>query len=148
MLDANVHAVLHGNLLEGACLTTKQAYFPAAINTARKSFTLVRVGPVTNASPRAPKKLWPSFLSRASCGFMPQAHARLSESGMSKPPAAFPAPSIPSLSPAIAHTSVTPWSERPSDRRYSTFLPPHPGPRTVTEVSPPESRMQGVKNGC
>ena len=51
------------------------------ISTARKSLTLVSVGPVTMASPKAPKNPCPSLSARASLGWMPRSQARCSESG-------------------------------------------------------------------
>src|SRR5207249_648203 len=51
------------------------------ISTARKSFTLVNVGPVTTESPSASKKPCPSLSARLSFGLMPFAQARCSVSG-------------------------------------------------------------------
>src|SRR6185369_9622027 len=71
-------------------------------STARKSLTLVSVGPVTTASSRAPKKPWPSLFCKASIGLMPCAQARASVSGASSAPAVSSSPSTPSVSPAMA----------------------------------------------
>ena len=53
----------------------------ASIRMARKSFTLVNVGPVITESPNASKKPCPSLLARLSSGRRPSAQARSSESG-------------------------------------------------------------------
>ena len=53
---------------------------------ARKSLTLVSVGPVTTESPSASKKPWPSLSARLSLGLMPSAQARASESGARNAP--------------------------------------------------------------
>ena len=47
-----------------------------SIRMARKSLTLVSVGPVTSESPSAWKKPWPSLSARRSFGRMPSAQAR------------------------------------------------------------------------
>ena len=52
-----------------------------SMTMARKSLTLVSVGPVTTESPSASKKPWPSLSSRRSRGVMPCAQARVSVSG-------------------------------------------------------------------
>ena len=48
---------------------------------ARKSLTLVRVGPVITWSPSAANRLWASFCASAVCGLRPAARARASVSG-------------------------------------------------------------------
>ena len=77
---------------------------------ARKSFTLVSVGPVTTESPSASKKPWPSLSSRRSRGLRPCAQARASVSGASSAPAISSWPSTPSVSPASAWTPGWPSS--------------------------------------
>src|SRR5215207_7059878 len=44
---------------------------PSVIRMARKSLTLVSVGPVTTASPSASKTPWPSLFASAALGLMP-----------------------------------------------------------------------------
>ena len=75
---------------------------------ARKSLTLVRVGPVTIWSPRASNRPWPSLSARRARGSMPSARARARVSGLTIAPAAGPAPSMPSVSPASAQTCGKP----------------------------------------
>src|SRR3954447_19711922 len=120
---------------------------PPVTRMARKSLTLVSVGPVTTWSPSASKKPWPSLSARLAFGLMPLATARASVSGVTIAPATSSAPSIPSVSPAIAHTPGTPFSATARASRNSTLRPPRPLPRTVTVVSPPESRTQGGGRG-
>src|SRR5690349_179544 len=75
---------------------------PRSIKIARKSLTLVSVGPVTTESPSASNKPWPSLFARLSRGRIPCAHARASVSGVTTAPAISSSPSTPSVSPAIA----------------------------------------------
>src|SRR5690606_17802895 len=76
--------------------------------TARKSLTLVRVGPVMRESPRRSKKPWPLLSSRWARGGMPAAQARARVSGPMRAPAISSWPSTPSVSPARAWTPSAP----------------------------------------
>src|SRR3984957_18069714 len=64
-----------------------------AIKVARKSLTLVRVGPVTRLSPSISKKLWPSLSSSMACGSRPFARARACVAGVELAPEITSAPS-------------------------------------------------------
>ena len=110
---------------------------------ARKSLTLVRVGPVTTWSPSASKKPWPSLSARRALAPIPRPAARNRVSGATTAPAASPAPSTPSVSAASAKTPGKPSNSTARDSRNSTLRPPRPVPFTVTVVSPPDSRTTG-----
>src|SRR5690606_5976251 len=95
---------------------------------ARKSLTLVSVGPVTRESPSRSKKPWPSLSSRWARGGMPAAQARARVSGPIRAPAISSWPSTPSVSPA---------------GMPAAWRPARPWPRTVAVVPPPDSSTQG-----
>jgi hypothetical protein len=113
--------------------------------------TLVRVGPVTRASPRAVEKpvtrRCRRGVRRAAC--MPQRPGTGQTCpGRAKAPATSSSPSTPSVSPATAWTCRdAPARATARASRNSTLRPPRPLPRTVTVVSPPESRTQGAASG-
>src|SRR3954452_7336526 len=119
-----------------------------AIRIARKSLTLVRVGPVTIWSPSASKKPCPSLSASRSFARTPFWAARARVSGVMSAPATSSAPSTPSVSPATAKTPGRPSNSTASDSRNSTLRPPRPPPRTVTVVSPPEISTHGGRAGC
>ncbi len=75
----------------------------------------------------------------------PSARPRASVSGCSTAPALSSVPSIPSVSQAMAQIPGAPSSAIASDSRNSALRPPRPAPRTVTVVSPPDNRTQGVR---
>src|SRR5438552_5351141 len=98
----------------------------AAIRTALKSFTLVKVGPVITESPSASKNPCPSLSARLSFGLMPLAQARSRVSGATYAPAISSRPSTPSVSPASAWIPGFPSSAIASESRNSTLRPPRP----------------------
>src|SRR5690606_5245958 len=119
------------HVIQGQGLDVLHVLFPClfrdvpaqVMRMARKSLTLVRVGPVTSESPSASKKPWPSLSSSLSRARMPFAQARDSVSGATKAPAISSRPSTPSVSPATAWTPGVPSSASASDSRNSTLRP-------------------------
>jgi len=87
-----------------APLTIPIPYPPSPIRTALKSFTFVRVGPVTTWSSSAAKNECASLASRQAAGSSPRAVARARVSGRQRAPATAAMPSTPSVSAASACT--------------------------------------------
>ena len=86
-----------------ACRTDGPRATPlGSTRIARKSLTLVRVGPVTTESPSASKNECASLASRNACGASPRRAARASVSGVHTAPATGSVPSTPSVSQASA----------------------------------------------
>ena len=113
---------------------------------ARKSLTLVKVGPVTIWVPKAANRPWPSLPPTAARS-RPTARACAPASGGSSAPATSAAPSTPSVSQASAGSrpAIGALIEgQPNANRNSTLRPPTPSPRTVT-VSPPDNNTTGAR---
>src|SRR5215470_5352541 len=109
---------------------------------ARKSFTLVNVGPGVSRSPTFSKNSVELLSFRNAAGSRPRRPARASVLASMKAPAGSsgcPAPpSVPSVSPESAATPLVPASATASASAYSWLGPPRPLPRSVTVSSPPE----------
>src|ERR1700730_8503167 len=109
---------------------------------ARKSLTLVQVGPGVSRSPSRAKNAVESLSARKAAGSRPSARARAAVVPSTKAPAgssALPAPpSVPSVSPASAAMPCVPSSASANASAYSWLGPPRPLPRIVTVSSPPE----------
>src|SRR5262249_61517781 len=106
-----------------------------SIMIARKSFTLVNVGPGTRRSPKASKKA-PELLSeRNAAGSRPRAMARATDSPSTRAPAgaggAPPPPSVAALAAAGAGTGRNPPSAVARAQAQSLFGPPPRVPRRV-----------------
>ena len=112
---------------------------------ARKSFTLVSVGPVTTESPSASKKPWPSLSSRRSRGLhalRPGARQRVGR--QQRAGDLFLAVDAVGVAGQRMDAGLA-VSATPSDSRNSTLRPPRPVPRRVTVVSPPDSSTHGAR---
>src|SRR5262249_24882808 len=109
---------------------------------ARKSFTLVSVGPGISRSPSFSKNSVELLSFRKTAGSRPRRPARVRVVASTKAPAGSsgrPAPpSVPSVSPESAATPLVPASATASANAYSWLGPPRPWPRSVTVSSPPD----------
>ena len=92
-------------------------FLAGRMRMARKSLTLVSVGPVMTWSPRASKKPCPSLSARRALALIPRPAARASVSGVTTAPATSSAPSTPSVSPASANTPGRPSSSTARDEQ-------------------------------
>ena len=115
-----------------------------ATTIALKSFTFVKVGPVTTCPPTRSKNPCASFASNAACGSDLTSRARCSVSGAMIAPATSAPPSTPSVSQASPHMPGAWFSAIANANAYSAFGPPTPLPRRVTVSSPPDSSTTGL----